>query len=160
MLEIALLNAAACINITYSTPHPKNYRWVSVVTKDPYSLPDHKGDILVAPYIDPPPLGYDYQTADTNIFYYDDASFESGIARHNIEHPKNRGEDFIAFLDCPTDSRLVKEETVDFITCLININTAQSSQCVNWSLTSTKRLRINSEDTLMPRHIQYQLMPR
>ena len=160
MLEIALLHAATCIQITYNTPNPNSYRWVSIVTKDIYSLPDYKGDILVAPYIDPPFSGYNYAPADNSIYYYDDADFTASDKRHNIEHHKNKTDSSVIFTDCPYDTRLVKDETVDFITCLYNVNKSELGQCVNWSFTSTKKLKINNENTVMPLLLEYKFLPK
>jgi len=157
MLDIILIGA--CITVTHTTPNVENYRWVNIITQDPHGIKDRQGRLMKEPYLDPPIHGWQYEAADASPYYWDDANF-NGNSRHKINHPKNTGEDFITFKDCPAEPRLKRKETVEFTTCLFNTVTKQSEKCIKWALNAKRRSVLRTEDTLLPLYIEQNLMPK
>ena len=140
-----LLTATAGIVIAYTAPlgqNIENYRWISTVTNDPHGISDSKGTTLSAPYLDPPPTGYQYEAADTSPYYWDDKDFD-GRTRHRIDHPKNRNATTLTFQDHPRDNRLKGDEYVGYNTCLVD-TTKQNMPigCVNWILDANNQIQV------------------
>lgn len=128
------------------------YRYISIVTKDPYGIKTQDGRYLSTRrggYADPPSKGYEYDNADSSIYYWDDRDYSDGRIRHNIRHYKVVSDGKFHFEDVPQDHRLKPGETVDFTTCVVDtLQNNKAIECFDWNL--NHRGQYNVTDHYIP----------
>jgi hypothetical protein len=123
-----------------------HFNWVNYVEKDPYGITNHSGQVLSAPYNDPPPGGYQYEAADELPFYWDMVQCDLCYARHYYYNPRFTKPFELVFEDVPSDYRLQPGEVIEFVTHLVgvkhyNLQTSQAQWDVinsfKWKLTNS-----------------------
>ena len=109
--------------ILESDQNMSHLRWVNVVEVEPYNIKDCFGNLLEAPYFDPP-IG----CSDNTMFYWDDTVVEEGY------YFKDRWitTDKLIFQDAPFTPGLTENEFVQFTTCLFNTDLNLCETRINW----------------------------
>ena len=131
MLEYILTTG---IHILFKAPtnEPDRYRWVNTVLEDPKGMKDRAVTKLQAPYIDPPPGGFDYLVADDDIYYWDNNDCK--ICRTEYKAFYNRDGRKYQFIDYPRDYRLKVGQKIKFRTCVVDAyDNDKELQCVKWN---------------------------
>lgn len=140
MLLELLFGAAA--KIAFNIPDQAEldqYRYISVVRKDPHCIYSHDNKKLCREYIDPPIGGYKYEGADDAPYYWDNRGTDAGRSRHRIDHHKVTTKDQLIFEDKPIDYRLRAGERLEFTTCLVDsLDNNKALECVEWYLNHKK----------------------
>lgn len=117
-----------------------HFNWVSYVEVDPHGVSDRDGNIMVAPYNDPPMGGYQYDSADRLPFYWDVVNCDRCQQRNHIQNRRNLQKFQLAFTDAPTDSRLQPGESIEFVTSLVGVKSIDSNQQdAKWDVLHTFR---------------------
>ena len=123
----------------------ENFNWVSYVENDPYGIADNQGKKLSTPYNDPPLGGYQYDGADEFPFYWDIESCENCRYRHNYQHHKVMNQFELIFEDMPSDYRLQKDESIDFITHLVGVKSYhRTEKKAEWEVLTTFRWKLTN----------------
>lgn len=142
MIEIL---AGACIVFTVPNIN-KEINFINIVTKDPAGAPEaHLVNNIQTPYIDPPKLGWKYNTADVNPYYWDTEDFNGSI-QYKINNPEITTKEHVVFKDCPSDPRLKEGEAIEFTTCSFNVNTKTIIDCIGWALLHTQQIVVRDTD--------------
>jgi PEP-CTERM motif len=101
------------------------FNWYQVVTADNGKAKNAAGMALTAPYVDPPPGGYNDQWADNLPWYYDMTQPPKGAMNvdPNLQLSKNTTMDTLKFSDFPMSSG-----NISFSTWLVSLNADGSFQ--------------------------------
>ena len=120
----------------------RNHRWVNIVSVDTYGMEDCNGVSLEVPYLDPPPCGYDYNSADNDIWYYDSYLVPG---KESLYYGSRWEGNTFTFVDKPTDYRFKgrEREKVQFYTCLVNTVSLENRGCVSWELNNRNQVKIH-----------------
>lgn len=122
-----------------------HFNWVSYVEVDPYGIADRDGNIVSAPYNDPPLGGYQYDYADKLPFYWDVENCDRCRQRHHIHNRHNLQRFNLTFEDAPTDARLQPGESIEFMTSLVGVKSINSDLTgAEWDVLHTFRWKITN----------------
>ncbi|MGD1917567.1 MAG: hypothetical protein ACFCAD_01030 [Pleurocapsa sp.] len=122
-----------------------HFNWVSYVEVDPYGIADRDGNIVSAPYNDPPLGGYQYDYADKLPFYWDVENCDRCRHRNHIQNRHNLQQFDVTFEDAPTDNRLQIGESIEFITSLVGVKSIDSaSNRAEWDMIYTFRWKVTN----------------
>ena len=122
-----------------------HFNWVSYVEADPYGISDREGNMMSAPYNDPPLGGYQYDSADRLPFYWDVTECDRCKQRHNIQNYHNLQRYNLVFEDAPRDSRLQPGESIEFMTSLVGVKSINSDHtAAEWDVLYTFRWQVSN----------------
>ncbi|MGV2827612.1 hypothetical protein [Myxosarcina sp. GI1(2024)] len=122
-----------------------HFNWVSYVEHDPYGMANKAGSLLSTPYNDPPPGGYQYETADELPFYWDLEECDRCQQHYHYRHPRITRKFELIFEDFPSDHRLQPGEAVKFVTHLVGVkNYDLRSQQAKWNVITTFRWKLTN----------------
>jgi hypothetical protein len=102
-----------------------HFNWYQVVTADNGKAVDASGNKLTAPYVDPPPGGYNFQWADNLPWYWDETTAPKGAKNVDPSYYLSNQvtKDTLKFFDNPTSSG-----NISFSTWLVSVNADGSFQ--------------------------------
>ena len=125
-----------------------HFNWVSYVEVDPYGINDRNGNMMSAPYNDPPMGGYQYDSADRLPFYWDVTNCDRCNQRHHIQHRNNLQRFDLVFKDAPTDERLQPGESIKFMTSLVGVKKIDLDRTVaEWDVLHTFRWKVSNTES-------------
>lgn len=102
-----------------------HFNWYQVVTADNGKAADASGNKLTAPYVDPPPGGYDYLWADNLPWYWNETAAPKGAKNvmPGYQLSDNTTKTALSFSDNPSSSG-----DISFSTWLVSVNADGSFQ--------------------------------